>query len=51
MKIENKEYRTIWFDEANQLLKLLIKLNFLISLLLKISIQLKMQLMPSKQWK
>ena len=23
MKIENKEYRTIWFDEANQLVKII----------------------------
>ena len=23
MKIENKEYRTIWFDEANQLVRII----------------------------
>ena len=23
MKIENKEYRTIWFDETNQLVKII----------------------------
>jgi len=32
MKIEGKEYRTIWFDEKSQTVKIMIKQNFHINL-------------------
>jgi len=32
MKIEGKEYRTIWFDEQNQVVKIIDQQNFHINL-------------------